>query len=92
MGREKINDYHWYTKCYAEYLTLQTDSKGGGGFLLRHKLDNVHATFLRNMICGIVKATGSKSSVTTLYQIKISIFEYPITTKSAQPNKVPPFF
>lgn len=29
-------------------LTLQTDWNGGGGFLLRHKLESVHATFLRN--------------------------------------------
>lgn len=32
-------------------LTLQTDWNGGGGFLLRHKLESVHATFLRNGNC-----------------------------------------
>jgi len=43
-------------------LTLQTDWNGGGGFLLRHKLESVHATFLRNGNCNRRKKKTSCNS------------------------------
>ena len=41
---------HTHTHTPPEHAhTRQTDSKGGGGSLLRHKFDKVHATFLRKV-------------------------------------------
>ena len=46
-----INEIVMVRLCVVNDLTLQTLSKGGDGFLFRHKLDSVHETFLRKAGC-----------------------------------------
>ena len=49
----------WRRVGLVSDLTLQTLSKGGEGFLLRHKLDSVHDTFLRKAGYREGKESGS---------------------------------